>query len=259
VHRHHAVSSSNFRSSLTDATRLGDFTLPCAGRQAARRHIEGTTPHSCDHMAHDLLQLGRRLERALALQNERLNHASGGSSMPLGGGFVHFRGDGHPLNQALGLIDPITESELRAAEDMLAGTSASPVVLEVSPAADAALWPLLASRGYRVQQFQQLWSRELAEPSSAAAAVTIRMAEPDEEYLFSQLVGAAFMEAPDWRTFEPPFVSSLRVSGIVGCIASVDGEPAGGAVLGIVDGVALLAGDGVLHIPGAHITAPSAP
>ncbi len=197
-------------------------------------------------MANDLLHLSRRLERAQAMQNELLNRASGGSSMPLGGGFVHVRGDGHPLNQALGLIDPISESELRDAEAMLAGTSASPVVLEVSPAADPELWPLLAARGYRVQQFQQLWSRELVEPISAAAAVAIRMAGPDEEYLFSQIVCAAFMDVADWRTFEPPFVSSLCVPGIVGCIASVDGEPAGGAVLGMVDGVAVLSGDGVL-------------
>ncbi len=201
-------------------------------------------------MTADLLQLGRRLEHAQATQNERLNQASGGTSRPLGGGFVHLRGDGHPLNQALGLIDPITEAELNAAEVLLAGSGGSPVVLEVSPAADGALWPLLGSRGYRVQQFQQLWSRQLAEPvpepAPEAVAVEIRLAEPDEEQLFSQVVGAAFCEVSDWRTFAPPFATSLRVPGIVGCIASVDGEPAGGAVLGMVDGVALLSGDGVL-------------
>ncbi len=197
-------------------------------------------------MTHDLATLSRRLERAQALQNERLNQASGGASMQLGGGFVHVRGEAHPLNQALGLIEPIAEVELLAAETMLAGASGSPVVLEVSPAADAALWPLLASRGYRVQQFQQLWVRELVEPLPSAPAVAIRLAGPDEEQVFGQLVGAAFMEAPDWRAFDPPFLTSLRVEGIVGCVASVDGELAGGAILGMVDGVAMLSGDGVL-------------
>jgi GNAT superfamily N-acetyltransferase len=197
-------------------------------------------------MTTDLVQLSRRLERAQATQNERLNQASGGTSMPLGGGFVHVRGDGHPLNQALGLIDPITGAELQAAEALLAGSGGSPVVIEVSPAADGALWPLLGSRGYRVQQFQLLWSRELRAPVPAAPTVEIRLAEPDEELMFSQLVGAAFCDLSDWRQFEPPFSTSLRVPGIVGCIASVNGEPAGGAVLGMVDGVALLSGDGVL-------------
>ena len=57
-------------------------------------------------MSHDFLSLARRLERAQALQNERFNQASGGRSLPVGGGFAHFRGEGHPLNQALGLIGP---------------------------------------------------------------------------------------------------------------------------------------------------------
>ena len=166
--------------------------------------------------------------------------------MPLGGGFVHVRGDGHPLNQALGLIDPITETELSAAEEMLAGSSGSPAVLEVSPAADAELWPLLGRRGYRVQQFQMLWSRPLTQPVPTLSGVEVRLATHDEERMFSQLVGAAFFEVDDWRGFDPPFSTSLRVPGIVGCIASVDGEPAGGAVLGMVDGVAMLSGDGVV-------------
>lgn len=53
-------------------------------------------------MFHDLTCLAHRLERAQALQNERLNQAAGGRSRPVGGGFAHFRGEAHPLNQAFG-------------------------------------------------------------------------------------------------------------------------------------------------------------
>ncbi len=194
----------------------------------------------------DALQpLARRLEQAQATQNDRLNRASGGTSTPLGGGFAHFRGEGHPLNQALGLVDAVTEYDLAAAEALL-GRGGHPVVLELSPAADLTLWPLLAARGYRVHQLMLLWQRSLVGPLPEAGAVTIRRAMPEEEPLFSKLLGAAFCEVDDWHAFDSPFTTALDVPGITGWIALVDGEPAGGAVLGEVDGVALLSGDGVL-------------
>ena len=94
-------------------------------------------------MAYDLPSLARRLERAQALQNERFNQAAGGRSLAVGGGFAHFRGEGHPLNQALGLIGPVAEPELEAVEAFLG----APTVLELSPGADPSLWILLARRG----------------------------------------------------------------------------------------------------------------
>jgi GNAT superfamily N-acetyltransferase len=191
----------------------------------------------------DLLALQRRLERAQALQNERLNEAAGGRSLAVGGGFAHFRGPAHPLNQALGLIDAISEGELEAVEHFLG----NPTVLELSPAADPALWALLARRGYRVHQFQQLWVRQLgATPIPADPSAEVHIARVDDADQFNRLVGAGFMEQQDWRSFEAPFAMSLVVPGIFGFIVSVGGEPAGGGTLGVVDGVALLAGDSVL-------------
>jgi len=108
-------------------------------------------------MSFDLNALIHRLERAQARQNDRFNLASGGQSLPVGGGFAHFRGVGHPLNQALGLVEPISEDALAEVEAFLG----APAVLELSPGADESLWPLLASRGYRVHQFQQQHTRAL--------------------------------------------------------------------------------------------------
>lgn len=191
----------------------------------------------------DLHHLSRRLERAQALQNDRLNAAAHGRSHPVGGGFAHFRGPAHPLNQALGLIDPVSEPELEAVERFLG----SPTVLELSPAADPSLWALLARRGYRVHQFQQLWVRHLpgaALPDDSAAEVRLALKEDADQY--NRVVGAGFMEQQEWRSFEPPFSVSLEVPGLFGFLVSVDGEPAGGGLLGMVDGVALLSGDAVL-------------
>lgn len=186
----------------------------------------------------------RRLERAQALQNERLNAAAGGLSMPVGGGFAHFRGAGHPLNQALGLVDPISEAELHAVERFLG----NPTVLELCPSADPELWALLARRGYRLHQFQQMWVRSVTGTASEAAPpdVQIRIVGADEAPNYNRLVAAGFMDQDDWRTVEPPFVTPLGVPDVFGFILAVRGEPAGGGLLGVVEGVALLSGDSVL-------------
>lgn len=193
-------------------------------------------------MFHDFLALVRRLERAQALQNERFNEAAGGHSLPLGGGFAHFRGQGHPLNQALGLVEAVSVADLTAVEAFLG----SPTVLELSPGADPSLWLLLAERGYRLQQFQQLWTRSLADAAEASITAQVRVAEPAEADMYNRIVCAGFLERDDWRDLEPPFRLSLEVRDAWGFLALIDSEPVGGGMLGIVDGVALLSGDGVL-------------
>ncbi len=193
-------------------------------------------------MSQDFLALVRRLERAQALQNERFNQAAGGRSRPVGGGFAHFRGEAHPLNQALGLTEPLSDIDLAAVEAFL-GT---PTVLELSPGAEASLWARLAVRGYRLHQFQQLWVRQLALIEPAPPVDWIRLAMPPESDLYNQVVCAGFMERDDWPDLDPPFRVSLEVQDAWGFLAFVDGQPAGGGMLGIVDGVALLSGSSVL-------------
>lgn len=193
-------------------------------------------------MSHDFLSLARRLERAQALQNERFHQSAGGRSLPTGGGFAHFHGEGHPLNQALGLIEPVTEAELAAVEDFLG----VPTVLELSPAADPSLWPILAGRGYRLHQFQQLWVRPLASTEEAVRSFGVRVAEPAEADLFNRIVCAGFLERDDWRDLEPPFKVSFDAPEAWSFLAFVGDEPAGGGTLGIAEGVALLSGDGVI-------------
>jgi GNAT superfamily N-acetyltransferase len=193
-------------------------------------------------MSHAFLQLVRRLERAQAIQNERFNQAAGGRSLPVGGGFAHFRGDAHLLNQALGLLEPVTEAELVAVEAFLG----APTVLELSPAADPGLWPLLARRGYRLHQFQQLWMRPMGRDEPPPIAGLIHVASAGEAELYNQIVCAGFLSRDDWRNLEPPFRVSLEAQDAWGFLAFADGQPAGGGMLGIVEGVALLSGTGVI-------------
>lgn len=193
-------------------------------------------------MFQDFQALVRRLERAQSLQNERFNQAACGRSLSVGGGFAHCRGEAHPLNQALGLLESVSEADLSAVEAFLG----SPTVLELSPGADPSLWPLLARRGYRLHQFQQLWARLLTVVEPPPAAAQVRVAGTGESKLFNQIVCAGFMERDDWRELDPPFEVSLEVQDAWGFLAFVNGQPAGGGMLGIVDGVALLSGTGVI-------------
>jgi hypothetical protein len=193
-------------------------------------------------MLNDFSTLVRRLEHAQAHQNERFNQAAGGQSLAMAGGFAHYRGVAHPLNQALGLVEPISDADLAGIEAFLG----APTVLELSPAADPELWPLLAHRGYRLHQFQQLWSRDLAGFEWSMGAHGVRVAAPAEADLYNQVVCAGFMGCNEWQDLEPPFRSSLEVPGAWGFLVFVEGEPAGGGMLGMVAGVALLSGDGVL-------------
>lgn len=193
-------------------------------------------------MSFELNALIRRLESAQARQNESFNHASGGRSLAFGGGFAHARGDGHPLNQALGLLDPVTEAELEAVEAFLG----APTVLELSPGADPGFWPLLARWGYRLHQFQQQLARQLDRIEAPPPAFEIRPIRPEESELQAKVVGAGFFDQEDWRGLDPPFSMPDAVAGSLRYLALVEGEPAGGATLGWVEGVAMLSGDAVL-------------
>jgi GNAT superfamily N-acetyltransferase len=188
----------------------------------------------------DFLSLARRLERAQALQNERLNLASGGRSRPFAGGFAHARGAGHPLSQALGVVEPTTDAELAEVEAFLG----RPTVLELSPAVDESVWRLLAQRGYRVRQFQQLWVRDLSDGPEEVASPLVSLATDGGR--FNQVAGAGFQDRDDWEAVEPPFVMPIDVDGVQAFLVEVDGAPAGGGVLGMVEGVALLSGAVVL-------------
>ena len=178
-------------------------------------------------MNHDFPSWARRLEQAQARQNNRFNQAAGGLSLPLGGGFAHWRGEGHPLNQALGLVAPVSAEELEEAERFL-GRGGGPVVLELSPAADPALWGLLARRGYRLHEFQQLWVRDLAQPGPSCVRPGIRIAGPGDRDSYSRLVGAGFADRDDWRELEPRFLASFDVPGVWRLLTHEEGEPAGG-------------------------------
>lgn len=200
------------------------------------------------NMPNQLTPLAHRLERAQALQNERFTLASGGVSLPLGGGFALFRGEGHPLNEALGLTSPITEDELIQAESLLSRGN-HPVSIELSPGADPTLWPLLAQRGYRVQEFQQLLTRTVVQSLPTLRALddlSIILATDADSDRFSRVVSAGFCGIDDWHNHEPLFSAPAGIRKYWRLLALIGDEPAGAASLCAIDDVALFSGDSTL-------------
>jgi GNAT superfamily N-acetyltransferase len=194
-------------------------------------------------MHFDLNALMRRLESVQALQNRLFCLNAKGTDRPLGGGYALFHGPGHMLNQALGQIDPIDPVELDAVEVLL-GQGDHPVLLELSPALDPGSWALLTEHKFRIHQFQQLLVHTLT-TIPAACGIEVHSVHDEERSLTAQVVAACYSERDDWLDVDIPFsVPTVPWSGL--WLATVDGEPAGGGTLSVLEGVALLGGDGVL-------------
>jgi len=211
-------------------------------------------------MKHDLARLVRRLETAQALQSRSFLLAAqlqnpGGLAQALRGpwGFAHFFAEGHFLNQALalGLAGPISGRRLDRIEALL-GQGSHPVVLELAPTADPELTGQLARRGYRIQAFQQVLSRELGAgnplpPPAVNTSVRVRAIGADEMELWCRVVQAGFQDQDE---LGPGEETASGFSAEAKCnrffLATVDGVPAGAAVLGCLGGTGVFSGTSVL-------------
>jgi len=211
-------------------------------------------------MKHDLARLVRRLETAQALQGRSFLLAAkiqnpGGPAQALHGpwGFAHFFAEGHFLNQALalGLTAAVSARRLDRIEALL-GQGAHPVVLELAPTADPNLMGLLAQRGYHIQAFQQVLSRELGAgnplpPSALKARVGVRVIGADEMELWCRVVQAGFQDQDELGPAEETASGfNAEAEGNRFLLATVDDVPAGAAVLGCFGGIGVFSGTSVL-------------
>jgi GNAT superfamily N-acetyltransferase len=218
--------------------------------------------------------LARRVERAQADQNRayvealaRSHPEIGASALAMKGGWVLFAGAGSPLTQAMaiGLDGPLSAADLRRIEAHLtppaasqagaagqAGQAGTDVQIELCPYADPSVFAILAARGYRVQEFNQVWVRSLGTEIPAgeplAEGIELRPVRAGEEGLFARVVLAGFLEQESEVSteaallFEPmPFAEGTEC-----WLAWVDGEAAGGGSVSFYDGVATLFGTSVL-------------
>jgi GNAT superfamily N-acetyltransferase len=202
----------------------------------------------------------RTLERAFAECSAataramaRLDPTSGASVLDVAGGLAIFAGAGSPLTQglAMGLNGPVTAAELDAMERHVSPAGRGSLQLEVCPFVDPSLFTLLAERGYRVNEWQLVWTRPLADATPAPReppdpALTVRRARPDEHDVFFRAVLAGFFESEqvpeDAMAMMRPAASA---EGYELYLALLGNEPIGGGTLACAGGVAFVNGSGV--------------
>ena len=202
---------------------------------------------------------GRRIEKCLAAQgrdyakdHRALMPEDGAEVCEVGGagGGVAIWGSkrGAPNVSrafAVGVGGPVTADELSRVEAFYARHGAS-VRVVTSPWTHASLFELLAARGYRVTSFDNVLTLVLAQGDlpgafgAAAPGVVVRAVGPHEVLAWGDVVRTGFgmdpREEPSLaadRVFERSKTATLYV-------ATVDGEPAGGAALDVRDGIATL-------------------
>jgi GNAT superfamily N-acetyltransferase len=199
----------------------------------------------------------RRVERAVATGNRAVAAAMSALDPEVGAGVraspaavAIFAGAGSPITQGLfvGLEAPLDAAELDAIERHLRPSGQGAVQLELTPFADPSVALLLAERHYRVNEWQLVWTRPIAQETldPPAPELTIRRVEPGQEELFLHAVMAGFLESEtvpaEALALMRPVLSAAQHEHY---LAWLGDEAIGGASLAWDDGVALVNGSGV--------------
>lgn len=198
--------------------------------------------------------LARQLEacdaRNAALWAEaqaRLKPESGATVLEIAGGTAAFAGVGSPLTHAIGvgLDGPVGESELDRIESFYFDRG-SQVNIDLCPLADPSLPELLARRGYRCVEFNNVLVRRLAgiEPQPDSR---VSRALPEEAALWSRTLALGFFEHDPSPGELEIGMYLFHMQDAEAWFARVDGATAAGGGLGLQPGgIATLFADATL-------------
>lgn len=208
------------------------------------------------------LNLVRRMEMAEARIGESLV-ASMQQRMPefpaaserIAGGIATFTRVDSPISQVIGagLDTGITEAELNRLEDFFK-TRGAPAILELSSFAAPSFVEMLNRRCYTIVEFSHVLLRkcergeELSTPPQEIAIREVRAgADADEAKLYTDTVAKGFAEflAPTQDLLDVVEGFCYDPHGQC-CLASVNGQPAGGGAAALFDGIGTLGGASVL-------------
>ena len=191
--------------------------------------------------------------RSIAAAMARLDPSCGAGALDLPAGVAVFAGAGSPLTQALafGTGGPVTGADLDRIEAFLVPDGPGAPQVELCPFAHPTAAALLASRCYRIAEWQLAWTRVApAEPvgpvDPAPPGVEVRRVRPGEEDTCLRAILSGFLETDE---IPDDALALMRpgafADGHESWLALVDGEPAGGGTLSWADGVAFVNGCGV--------------
>jgi GNAT superfamily N-acetyltransferase len=200
------------------------------------------------------LALARRLEDAQTWRSIeyaracRTSHPDQVAVVPVAGGYAVCSGASLPVNRAtgLGMKGPVTQPDL----DLVAQFFHSRGV-DLCPLADRSLLNLLRAGGYHLDGFLNVLFRAISDyaPDGASAArysphVQVRQVDPRERELWLHTVAQGFSGREDPPQEMLDILAPNFDSQIATCfLASIAGEPAGGAAIVTHEGAAELCSD----------------
>jgi ribosomal protein S18 acetylase RimI-like enzyme len=173
---------------------------------------------------------------------------------PIAGGVASYAEPESPLNKVAGLgFDGAPEPAALEQVERAFAARRAPVQAEVSSLADPALLDLLAERGYRLVSFENVLGRGLGDVEDASFdPITVRPSGDDEFDTWLDVVVEASLHpdtqgVPWLEEFPRPTLENAErdAAGLVRrYLARLDGVPAGGGSMHLVDGIAQLTGAG---------------
>ncbi|MDQ3473384.1 MAG: hypothetical protein M3447_06565 [Acidobacteriota bacterium] len=199
--------------------------------------------------------LSRRLERTEARANASFVEARARAFPEIGaewidvcGVYAMFDGVDSPVTQTfgLGLFEPVAATDLDRIEEFFQERGA-PVFHEVSPLADAAIFPLLNERGYQPCEFTSILFRPIERGVSYTELrnkdIQVRLTTPDEVELWAKTSSRGWSEFPEAAEFMLKLgkVVAQRADGL-SFIAELEGTPIATGAMSIHDDIAILAG-----------------
>ncbi len=202
------------------------------------------------------LSLARRLESheawsssAHALTQAELFPQTGAAILPVAGGFAVFCGWKSPLNQVYGwgLSEPVQLADLDSIDGFYRSRDQD-IRVRACPLADPLLFHVLSDRGFTIQDFMNVYVRQIGPPDkklSPVPGIKITTASPEEARIWFELDEAGGdWAAPDGISFM--IIRTTLKAGTRLFLAWHEGQPVGGGGLEIHDGVAALMAAGTL-------------
>lgn len=192
--------------------------------------------------------------RAFCVAAQRVYPSGGIRDVACAGGFGLFYGPSDPLNavKGVGLHGPVSAEEWDGVEAVFAA-SGSPVVVDLCPLADEAFVAMLAGvggRGYAIGSFETVLCRRVdvdGEDETLGSGVRIERVGADRAAAWGRVLDVGFADGgePVKMAVDIARVRASLEHSIM-LLATVGGEPAGGAGMSIHGEVAHMAGAAVL-------------
>ncbi len=193
-------------------------------------------------------ELIRRLEESEAQRLAAIGRSSSGDVLAWCGGQAICVGSDSPWSQCVGagLDGDVSEESFRELEEFFFSRGAD-VELKVSPLAHASLRRLAVRSAQRLDEFESILVREPDLPASDwPPHVEVRPVARGEEELYAMTVLRGFFGDDYPESLLHATRSSCRSMNSIGYLALFDGEPVGGATLGVASGIVSLQGASVL-------------